>query len=206
MNLLANHGLATLQLNKSTNWQHIYISLRGGTRSKGMKIQKLDTITTLAGGRKGQRCGGKFLRGVWWFLHWLPPPQSHPALLGKWISRTGVADALPVSAGWGRSCGMCQGAAGVAWAVTSAGASMGTAGTWPQCSAAPSIPVFPFFKGNSRALPKGKVPFHPFGGWSTWLTPAETEDLLALHRILPPFFLPLEVPQLSIFLIDILCI
>lgn len=38
MNLLANHSLATLQLNKSTNWQHIYISLRGGKCSNCMKI------------------------------------------------------------------------------------------------------------------------------------------------------------------------
>lgn len=161
MNLLANHSLATLQLNKSTNWQHIYISLRRGTRSNGMKIQKLDTITTLAGGRKEERCGGRFLRGVWWFLNWLLPPQSHPAWLGEWISQTGMADALPISAGWGRSCGMCQGAAGCARELqVSPGPSpllalaWGWQGRGPSALQPPPFLCSHFLKGIPELFPK----------------------------------------------------
>lgn len=40
----------------------------------------------LAGGRRGEHCWGRLLGEVWWFLNWLLPPRSHPALLFKWIT------------------------------------------------------------------------------------------------------------------------
>lgn len=55
----------------------------------------------LAGGRSREHCWGRLLREVWWFLNWLLPPRSHPALLFKWIKKTKpnkVIDALPISA------------------------------------------------------------------------------------------------------------
>lgn len=62
----------------------------------------------LAGGRRGEHCWGRLLREVWWFLNWLLPPRSHPALLFKWIknkkTRNRITDVLPVFAAqqpWG---------------------------------------------------------------------------------------------------------
>ena len=48
----------------------------------------------LAGGGRGEHYWGRLLREVWWFLNWLLPPQSHPALQFKWRFQKSIIDAL----------------------------------------------------------------------------------------------------------------
>lgn len=79
------------------------------------------------GWRQGRKhYWGRFLREVWWFLNWLLPPQSYPALLFKWnfSKKPRMIDALPISAAqqpWGvneaRPVEVCRGAAEL-WGAT----------------------------------------------------------------------------------------